>query len=55
MEIWESGVKMGLDKKLGSIGTTPWNTIAAMLYTNIKEDSKICLAQKKAHEVLSQR
>ena len=47
MEIWESGVKMGLDKKLGSIGTTPWNTIAAMLYTNIKEDSKICLAQKK--------
>ncbi|MDA3967292.1 MULTISPECIES: HTH domain-containing protein [Helicobacter] len=48
MEIWESGVKMGLDKKLGSIGKTPWHNISALLYTDIKnEDSLFYITSKQ--------
>lgn len=48
MEIWESGVKMGLDKKLGSIGKTPWQNIGALLYTDIKnEDSLFCITSRQ--------
>ena len=48
MEIWESGVKMGLDKKLGSIGKTPWQNIGALLYTDIKnEDSLFYITSKQ--------
>ncbi|PZT47512.1 HrgA protein [Helicobacter valdiviensis] len=48
MEIWESGVKMGLDKKLGSIGKTPWQNIGALLYTDIKnENSLFCIISKQ--------
>jgi hypothetical protein len=36
-EIWEKAVELSLDKKLGSTGKTPWATIGARLYTNIKE------------------
>lgn len=31
-EIWQKGVERGLDKKLGSKGKTPWNTLRAWLY-----------------------
>lgn len=36
-EIWEKAAELSLDKKLGSTGKTPWATIGARLYTNIKE------------------
>ena len=39
-EIWEKAVELSLDKKLGSTGKTPWATIAARLYTNIKEEQE---------------
>ncbi|MBR2614527.1 MAG: HrgA protein [Clostridia bacterium] len=37
MEIWEEGVKLGLDKKLGTQGKTPWHSISARIYTEIKD------------------
>lgn len=39
-EIWEKAVELMLDSKLGSTGKTPWATIGARLYTNIKEDQE---------------
>ncbi len=39
-EIWEKAVELSLDKKLGSTGKTPWATIGARLYTNIKEQQE---------------
>lgn len=36
MEIWEEGIRLGLNKKLGSSGKTPWATLGARLYTDIK-------------------
>lgn len=48
MEIWESGLKMKLDQKLGSTGKTPWQNIGALLYTDIKnEDSIFYIASKQ--------
>ncbi len=36
MEIWTEGQKMGLDKKLGTEGKTPWHSVGAQIYTEIK-------------------
>ncbi|MBK8569166.1 MAG: HrgA protein [Nitrosomonadales bacterium] len=36
-EIWEKAVERHLDQKIGSTGKTPWATIGARIYTNIKE------------------
>lgn len=36
MEIWAEGQKLGLDKKLGTEGKTPWHSIGAQIYTEIK-------------------
>lgn len=38
-EIWEYAVNMGLDKKINSRGKTPWQSIGAQLYTDIKKDN----------------
>lgn len=38
-EIWEHAVNMGLDKKINSSGKTPWQSIGAQLYTDIKKDT----------------
>ena len=43
MDIWKEGQKLGLDKKLGTEGKTPWNSIGAQIYSEIKnkkEDSR---------------
>ncbi|MCL2196915.1 MAG: HTH domain-containing protein [Treponema sp.] len=37
-EIWENGVKKGYDKQLNSTGKTPWETISARLYVDIKDN-----------------
>jgi hypothetical protein len=37
-EIWDKAEELKLDKKLGSKGITPWDTVSARLYTNIKEE-----------------
>ncbi len=36
-EIWDAGVKRGLDKKLATTGKTPWQTLAARLYVGAKK------------------
>lgn len=49
-EIWERAVELHLDTKLGSKGKTPWDTIAARIYTDIKENgnnSKYILISKR--------
>lgn len=39
-EIWDQGLKQGLDKKLNSNGATPWNTIGAQLYVDTRDNEK---------------
>ena len=36
-EIWQKAIELEIAQKLGSTGKTPWATIGARLYTNIKE------------------
>lgn len=38
-DIWKSACEMNLDKKIGSYGKTPWATIGARIYTEIKDNS----------------
>lgn len=37
-EIWEYGAQVGLDKKLGSHGQTPWATLNAQLGSNVRDN-----------------
>jgi Protein of unknown function (DUF511). len=37
-EIWEIGKSKGYDKELNSSGRTPWQTIGARLYVDIKDN-----------------
>ena len=47
-DIWRIAVEMGLDKKLGSSGATPDQTLGAKLYTNVKrEDSKFFIVSTR--------
>jgi hypothetical protein len=39
-EIWDRATESKLDEKVGSAGKTPWATINARLYLNIKEKSE---------------
>ena len=50
-EIWDKAVELGLDKKLGSMGKTPWKTISASLYLHIRdnEDSKYVKVGKRKY------
>ena len=36
-DIWNKGVELGLDKKLGTQGKTPWASIGAQIYEEIKK------------------
>lgn len=49
-DIWDSAVKKGLDKKLGSNGQTPVATLGARLYKNVKKSEdkqKFMIVSKK--------
>ena len=39
LELWEKG-KAQLGEKIGSSGKTPWNTISAQIYVDIRDNSK---------------
>lgn len=39
-EIWEKALEMKLDQKLNSFGKTPWATIGAQLYVNIRDNGE---------------
>ena len=43
-DIWEEAVKQGLDKVVASKGKTPWETIAAFLYTTVKKSGSDIVA-----------
>ena len=38
VEIWEKAKELHLDSKLGSNGKTPWETVSARIYTEIKKN-----------------
>lgn len=40
LEIWETAKQMGLSDKLGTTGKTPWLTISAQIYVDIRDNSK---------------
>lgn len=49
-EIWQKAIEIGLDKKIGTTGKTPFATIGARLYTDIKvngEDSMFFQVTKR--------
>lgn len=35
-QIWKEIVKQGIDRRLGDLGKTPWRSLSAVLYINIK-------------------
>ncbi|ANX01681.1 HrgA protein [Thermoclostridium stercorarium subsp. leptospartum DSM 9219] len=37
-EIWEHGINLGLAQKLGTSGKTPWQTLGARIYVDLKEN-----------------
>ena len=38
-QIWEAGCQKGLNEKLNSTGKTPWNTLSARLYLDVRDNS----------------
>ncbi len=49
MEIWKIGKEMNYDKQLNSSGKTPWQTMAALLYLDLKDNknSKFYKAEER--------
>jgi hypothetical protein len=39
-EIWEKAVELGFDQKLNSKGKTPWASIAARLYVDVRDNTQ---------------
>ena len=48
-EMWQKAVEMGLDKELSSIGQTPWQSMQALMYVNMRDkaDSKFYIVGKR--------
>ena len=40
LEIWEAAKQIGLSDKLGTVGKTPWLTISAQIYVDIRDNPK---------------
>ena len=40
LEIWEAAKQIGLFDKLGTVGKTPWLTISAQIYVDIRDNPK---------------
>ncbi|MCX6579145.1 MAG: HTH domain-containing protein [Candidatus Aminicenantes bacterium] len=39
-DIWKMGLEKGLDKKLRKIGKTPWMSVGAQLYVDVRDNEK---------------
>lgn len=37
-EIWDNAKELGIDKKVGSVGKTPWKTISARIYVSMRDN-----------------
>ncbi|HGJ65651.1 TPA: hypothetical protein ENS27_09705 [bacterium] len=48
-EIWQKGVELGLDKKIKTNGKTPWQTLGAQLFVDVRDnvDSKFIKVGKR--------
>lgn len=44
-EIWAIAVKKGYEKELNSQGKTPWDTLSALIYVNVKDEPKSIFAK----------
>ncbi len=51
-QIWEEANSLGIAEKVGSKGKTPWRSIQAQLYTDIKDGSDSDFLQLSKHPVL---
>ena len=38
-EIWEKGVELGIDKRLKTQGKTPWNSLGAQLFVDVRDNA----------------
>ena len=41
-EIWDKGVELGLDKKLNLTGKTPWQSLGARLFVDVRDNENSC-------------
>ena len=48
MEIWELAKIKGYDKQVGTQGKTPWQTIGALIYINIRDNPKSVFVKIKS-------
>ena len=39
VELWQKACELGLDKKLSSVGKTPWESISARLYVDMRDNT----------------
>ncbi|SHL24369.1 hypothetical protein SAMN05720469_15113 [Fibrobacter intestinalis] len=44
-EIWDAACKYGFDKKINSTGKTPWETIGARLYVDLRDNTSTIFAK----------
>lgn len=51
-QIWDEANALGIAAKVGSKGKTPWRSIQAQLYTDIKDGSDSAFLQLSKHPVL---
>lgn len=49
IEIWKKAEEYGINKKLETTGKTPWNSIAAQLYVNIRDNENSLFIKIKGH------
>lgn len=47
IEIWNKAAEYGLQSKCNSTGKTPWNSISAQIYVNMKDDSNSVFSKAK--------
>lgn len=50
-EIWEIGAQKGYDKQINSTGKTPWQTIGARIYVDIKDNQESIFIKLKTKPV----
>jgi len=48
-EIWELAVVKGYDKAVATTGKTPWSTLSAMLYVDIRDNSQSMFESRDTH------
>lgn len=50
-EIWSKAIEFGFHKKLNTAGKTPWRTIGAQIYVDIRDNENSVFVQTQKHPV----